>query len=166
MPKEDASSEQHGATGNEGVDEGPGASVSVVASGQFVIGSWLWVVGQQVGSLACTGLGYWIVFDALGVVIGNVVPKWLRSTEGEKEKVRRPYGWVHVLIFVCVRASNLRIRNARCETVLMFAQAVYLMFSSVYVCKETVEHLLLNAGPSGEKHHHHYHTSDDDGVLG
>jgi len=35
----------------------------------------------------------------------------------------------------------------------MFAQAVYLMFSSVYVCKETVEHLLLS---SGEGHHHHH----------
>ena len=34
----------------------------------------------------------------------------------------------------------------------MFAQAVYFMFSLVYVCKETVEHLLLS---SGEGHHHH-----------
>lgn len=41
----------------------------------------------------------------------------------------------------------------------MFAQAVYLMFSSVYVCKETVEHLLLS---SGEGHHHHY----GDGIEG
>ena len=35
----------------------------------------------------------------------------------------------------------------------MFAQAVYLMFSSVYVCKESVEHVLLS---SGEGHHHHH----------
>lgn len=48
----------------------------------------------------------------------------------------------------------------------MFAQAVYLMFSSVYVCKETVEHVLLSSGSSGgEKHHHHYHPSDDDGAV-
>ena len=45
-------------------------------------------------------------------------------------------------------------RKGRVETVLMFAQAVYLMFSSVYVCKESVEHLLLSAG-GGEGHHHH-----------
>jgi len=44
----------------------------------------------------------------------------------------------------------------------MFAQAVYLMFSSVYVCKETVEHLLLSAG-GGEGHHHH-HGDEDEGV--
>ena len=49
----------------------------------------------------------------------------------------------------------------------MFAQAVYLMFSAVYVCKETVEHVLLSAGPGGgEKHHHHHHASDDDGTHG
>ena len=70
---------------------------SVVGVGQFVIGAWLWVVGQQVGSLACTGLGYWVVFDAIGVGIGKVVPRWLKSTsgkQGEKEKIRRPYGCV------------------------------------------------------------------------
>ena len=48
----------------------------------------------------------------------------------------------------------------------MFAQAVYLMFSSVYVCKETVEHVLLSAGPSGGEKHHHHHASDDDGTHG
>lgn len=45
----------------------------------------------------------------------------------------------------------------------MFAQAVYLMFSSVYVCKETVEHLLLSAG-GGEGHHHHH--GDEEVGLG
>ena len=54
------------------------------------------------------------------------------------------------------------LRNARIETVLMFAQSVYLMFSSVYVCKETVEHLLLSAG---EGHHHHAGDEESD-ILG
>lgn len=44
-------------------------------------------------------------------------------------------------------------RHARIETLMMYAQAVYLLFASVYVCKETVEHLLLS---SGEGHHHHH----------
>lgn len=44
-------------------------------------------------------------------------------------------------------------RNARIETVVAFAQSVYLIFAAVYVCKETVEHLLLS---SGEGHHHHH----------
>ncbi|TDL25190.1 hypothetical protein BD410DRAFT_813569 [Rickenella mellea] len=42
--------------------------------------------------------------------------------------------------------------NARIETLMLFSQSVYLIFSSVYVCKETVEQLLLSAG---EGHHHH-----------
>jgi len=86
-------------------------------------------------------LGYWVVFDSFGVALSKVIPGWLsRSSnaslaEKERERIRRPYG------------------NGRVETVLMFAQAVYLMFSSVYVCKESVEHLLLS---SGEGHHHHH----------
>jgi len=42
--------------------------------------------------------------------------------------------------------------------VALFTQAVYLMFSAIYVFKETVEHLLLSAG---EGHHHH---PGDEGV--
>ncbi|PPQ65917.1 hypothetical protein CVT24_011250 [Panaeolus cyanescens] len=117
---------------------------SLTASlGQFTLGAWLWVVGQQVGSLSCTGVGYWVVFDSFGVALSRVVPAWLASTSklnvSEKERlaIRRPYG------------------NGRLKTVLLFAQTVYLMFSSVYVCKETVEHVLLSAG-GGEGHHHHH----------
>lgn len=48
------------------------------------------------------------------------------------------------------------------ETVLIFSQAVYLMFSAVYVFKETVEHVLLSSG-GGEGHHHH--PGDEDVEL-
>jgi hypothetical protein len=44
----------------------------------------------------------------------------------------------------------------------MFAQSVYLMFASVYVCKETVEHLLLSAGEG----HHHHHGDEESDILG
>lgn len=43
------------------------------------------------------------------------------------------------------------------ETVALFAQVVYLMFSAVYVFKETVEHVLLSAGEG-----HHHHPGDED----
>jgi hypothetical protein len=114
----------------------------------------MWIAGQQIGALGCTGLGYWVVFDALGVAISRVVPGWLASSRDARTKIQRPYG------------------NARVETVLMFAQAVYLMFASVYVCKEAVEHLLLSFGEGAghghghgsggamhagaEGHHHHF----------
>lgn len=46
------------------------------------------------------------------------------------------------------------------ETVALFAQVVYLMFSAVYVFKETVEHVLLSAGEG-----HHHHMGDEDVEL-
>ncbi|PCH37427.1 hypothetical protein WOLCODRAFT_140858 [Wolfiporia cocos MD-104 SS10] len=104
-----------------------------VAGTQFLLGVWLWITAQQVGSLSCTGLGYWVVFDAFGVAVAHVLPGYLAKPR-MKAEFRRSFG------------------NARLETVVSFAQSVYLIFASVYVCKETVEHLLL---ASGEGHHHH-----------
>jgi len=46
------------------------------------------------------------------------------------------------------------------ETVALFAQVVYLMFSAVYVFKETFEHVLLSAGEG-----HHHHSGDEDVEL-
>lgn len=43
---------------------------------------------------------------------------------------------------------------------MLFSQSVYLMFSAVYVCKETVEHLLLSAGEG-----HHHHRGDEDSSV-
>ncbi|KAJ3967854.1 hypothetical protein EV361DRAFT_1006146 [Lentinula raphanica] len=118
---------------------------------QFLLGSFLWVSGQQIGSLGTTGLGYWVVFDALGVGVGVGMRRWFgeqRSKAGGGESVlRRPYG------------------NARIETVLQFAQSVYLMFASVYVCKETVEHVLLSAGSDAHHHHHHHGDHEEDIII-
>jgi len=46
----------------------------------------------------------------------------------------------------------------------MFAQSVYLIFASVYMCKEAVEHLLLSAGDDQQHHADHHHHSDG-GIL-
>ena len=76
-----------------------------VSAIQFILGAWLWVSGQQVGSLSCTGLGYWVVFDSFGVALSEVIPGWLsRSSknagfaEKEREKIRRPFGYEIFLI--------------------------------------------------------------------
>jgi len=47
---------------------------------QFCLGGLLWVRGQAIGSLACTGLGYWVVFDAFGIAVGG--PLLGRSKSG------------------------------------------------------------------------------------
>ena len=53
-------------------------------------------------------------------------------------------------------------RNARLETLAVFAQSIYLIFASVYVCKEAVEHMLLS---HGEGHHHHRGDDTDLGYV-
>jgi hypothetical protein len=74
-------------------------SAAAVSSIQFVLGAWLWVSGQHVGSISCTGLGYWVVFDSFGVALSKVIPGWLsRSSnagvaEKERERIRRSYGY-------------------------------------------------------------------------
>ena len=65
----------------------------VMASLQFLLGAALWVSGQQIGSLACTGLGYWVVFDAFGVALGRILPNYL-SRPGVRDEKRRMYGYV------------------------------------------------------------------------
>ena len=67
---------------------------AVTASlGQFALGAWLWIAGQGVGSLACTGLGYWVVFDAIGVAVNNILPAYLRRPT-PNASIRRPFGCV------------------------------------------------------------------------
>ena len=63
----------------------------VASVGQFALGAWMWIIGQSVGSLACTGLGYWVVFDAIGVVVTTVLPVYFRQPV-LKGPIRRPFG--------------------------------------------------------------------------
>ncbi|KAG8807864.1 hypothetical protein FRC17_004229 [Serendipita sp. 399] len=99
-----------------------------------VIGCALWVMGQHAESLACTGLAYWVVFDALGAMLG--IYGKLVDAGAASGSLKRPYG------------------AKRTETVALFAQSVYLLFAAVYICKETLEHALLSADDAGHHHHH------------
>ena len=62
--------------------------VQTAALAEFVLGVWLWVEGQRKGSLACTGLGYWVAFDAAGI--------WMRvlgeQFRAEPRTTRQSYG--------------------------------------------------------------------------
>lgn len=127
--------------------------------GEFALGAWMWIVGQGVGSLACTGLGYWVVFDAIGVAVTTILPRYLRQPV-LKGPIRRPFGCALHAHCRCLALKQLLPRTRRLETVALFAQVVYLMFSAVYVFKETVEHVLLSAGEG-----HHHHSGDEDVEL-
>lgn len=105
----------------------------------FGLGAALWMAGQEVDSLSATGLGYLVVFDAMGI-LSSALSDWaleweqhasdLRRRSGKPEgaTMKRPYG-MH-----------------RVSTLLHFVQTIYLLFASVYVLKESVEHALLEGG--------------------
>ncbi|KAG8895661.1 hypothetical protein FRB99_000392, partial [Tulasnella sp. 403] len=99
---------------SKSISASPVMTAKLFAVFQFILGAWTWVEGQRQGSLACTGLGYWVVFDAIGIWLGFLGEQMRR----EPTSLRRPYG------------------SRRAETVALFAQSIYLLFASVYVCKE------------------------------
>ena len=132
------------------------AVVSCVVEG--MLGAAVWVTGQQTGSLSCTGLGYWVVFDSFGLSLSRIIPGYL-ARDSMQSRNRRTYGYL-TSSPLSTSFAERESRNGRLETVLMFAQTVYLIFASVYICKETVEHLLLSAGDDQQHHADHHHHSD------
>jgi hypothetical protein len=58
---------------------------------EFFVGASLWVDGQAGGSVAITGLGYLVVYDAIGVGI-RVMGSIMRTGEGSQSSLRRPFG--------------------------------------------------------------------------
>ena len=113
--------------------------VLLVACLEIALGASLWISGQSGESLAVTGLGYLVVFDGLAALSSVMIEGNARGTEklwsiisGRRagdNAVRFPYG------------------TSRINTLSHFAQCVYLIFSAVYVCKESIEHVLLLHGP-------------------
>jgi hypothetical protein len=60
--------------------------------------------------------------------------------------------------------SNKQRSNTRLETLALFAQSIYLVFTSIYIFKETLEHILLSSHSTVEVEagagHHHHHGDD------
>ncbi|KAF8989543.1 hypothetical protein BDQ17DRAFT_460964 [Cyathus striatus] len=72
--------------------------------------------------------------------------------------------FLFLLLFVIRIGTDNTHRNTRVETVFLFAQSVYLMFSSEYVFKETIEYFLLfaDAAGAGGGEGYHHHGGDED----
>ncbi|CAD6565477.1 MAG: hypothetical protein CYPHOPRED_005652 [Cyphobasidiales sp. Tagirdzhanova-0007] len=106
---------------------------------EVMLGASLWIAGQSGESLAVTGLGYLVVFDGIGALSSVIIEGNARGTE-------RLWGIVQGR-----RAADNGVRYAfgtsRVTTLSHFTQCVYLIFSAVYVCKESIEHVLLLHGP-------------------
>jgi len=58
---------------------------------EFFLGASIWVEGQAMGSVGLTGLGYLVVFDALGVWV-RLWGEVLRTGEGSTSTAERPFG--------------------------------------------------------------------------
>lgn len=59
---------------------------------EAILGAIVWVTGQQTGSLSCTGLGYWVVFDSFGVALSRIIPGYL-ARDSMQSRGRRTYGY-------------------------------------------------------------------------
>ncbi|OWZ58188.1 hypothetical protein C368_01363 [Cryptococcus neoformans 125.91] len=91
---------------------------------EFIIGAGLWIEGQMSGWKCLAGVGYLVVFDAMGVAVSMV---------GRKEgagwsSIRKPFG------------------PSRFISLLYFAQSLFLVFAAVYIAKESIEQVILGSG--------------------
>ncbi|GAK67390.1 uncharacterized protein PAN0_018d5617 [Moesziomyces antarcticus] len=134
----------------------------------FGLGAALWMAGQEVDSLSATGLGYLVVFDAMGI-LSSAMADWALEWEQHAADLRRRTG----------KADGTAIRRPygmhRVSTLLHFVQTIYLLFASVYVLKESVEHALLEGGgghavegavDSASGHDHsHAHAEHSYGIV-
>jgi hypothetical protein len=116
----------------------------LLATLELALGAMLWVYGQSGESLAVTGLGYLVVFDGLGALSSIVV-------EGNARDVDLLWELIGPSL---QRAGSRQLRypfgTYRLTTISQFAQCIYLLFSAVYVCKESIEHVLLLHDPTDE----------------
>ena len=64
----------------------------VLCAVEAILGAIVWVTGQQTGSLSCTGLGYWVVFDSFGVAFSQIIPGYL-ARDSMQSRGRRTYGY-------------------------------------------------------------------------
>lgn len=90
------------------------------------LGCALWVLAQHYESLACTGMAYWIAFDAFGVGIG-VYGKMIEAGAGQGS-LRLPYGCVFrelfgfLLIILAVPSERKRLRYLHKLSICSFLQ--------------------------------------------
>lgn len=70
----------------------PNARATLAFGGaEFVLGAAIWVNGQSLGSVGLTGLGYLVIFDALGVWV-KLWSEVIKSGEGSTSTPGRPFG--------------------------------------------------------------------------
>lgn len=129
-----------------------------LATTELCLGAALWIYGQSGESLSVTGLGYLVVFDAIGALSTifiedskDVDVLYDVLSKNSTDHLRHPFGCVIPPTCLSALLSKMNVslsfvvlcRTHRLTTLSHFAQAIYLLFSGIYVCKESIEHVLL-----------------------
>lgn len=103
----------------------------------FLIGFRLWITGD----VAMIGIGYLVICEALGLS-WDLYLSILINRVSQHQDLRYPFG------------------ISRFSTLARFTRSVYLLFAAMYVCKESIEHVVLN-----HSHVHHDHPEIINQVL-
>ncbi|KAJ9125411.1 hypothetical protein QFC22_000371 [Naganishia vaughanmartiniae] len=106
---------------------------------ELFLGVSLWVDGQLHGNVSMTGLGYMLVFDAMGLFL-QVWGGRLTNGVAAQSTIANPFG------------------AYRRESLYYFVQAIFLLFAATYIAKESLEHMLMT-GEHGSETQHHGHAS-------
>ncbi|KAH9810623.1 hypothetical protein DFH28DRAFT_985294 [Melampsora americana] len=103
----------------------------------YLIGFRLWITGD----VAMIGIGYLIICEALSLTWDLSLSILIHQTQSFQD-LRLPFG------------------VSRFSTLFRFTRSVYLLFAAMYICKESIEHLVLN-----HTHVHHPHTQFINQIL-
>ncbi|KAG0254262.1 Endoplasmic reticulum zinc transporter [Actinomortierella ambigua] len=101
-----------------------------------LIATFTWLSGLSQGSLAISGLGYMLMFDAFGIL--NIFVSSVVHTDGrfKKSTVRYPFG------------------VQRIEVLFGLSNAIFLLFIGMNMLKESLEHMMLEGDHHGAGDHH------------
>lgn len=111
---------------------------------ECLVGAGLWVEGQMSGWRCLAGVGYLVVFDAIGVGVSYV-----GGDRGEGTRsLQRPYGQAFSLSPSGFELNSHRM--PRLVALLYFGQSLFLVFAAVYIAKESIEQVVLGS----EAHEH------------
>jgi len=111
---------------------------------EAIFGTIVWVTGQQTGSLSCTGLGYWVVFDSFGVALSRIIPGYL-------VRIRCNPGAAVLWVFLFLSSAD-RVRRVKPKG-WPTAELCSVRLPDICVgCKGTVEQLLLSANDDQQHH--------------
>ncbi|KAI9285627.1 cation efflux family-domain-containing protein [Umbelopsis sp. AD052] len=122
-------------------------SIFSVACLQAILGFMIYGAAGSLGSLSMLAYSYIVVFDAIGLINTFVSTVLEFDSAFRARNVQRPYGAI------------------RLQILLALASAIYLLFFSMQVSKESLEHLLLPSSHDVSENSHTAHPEKSAGII-